>query len=231
MGTAATVSTEIERLELWTRRSWIAANLLFPFALFLVKWPKPWRAFDGEESPINWFSSLQCALIAVLALGLLFVSHLGTRLGTDPVRRPWLWAVVGAGFFAMSLDEQFQGHEQIREKLLKPNELFTGMEFIMPGDVVLIFFVLVGVALGWYLLPELKQNRASVVMFAVAIVLIGISAVQDALDLAFMHDRDFRHFQTIVEELAEIWAQLLFALSFLLLFFGKLRGLLGRAPQ
>ena len=102
-------------------------------------------------------------------------------------------------------------------------------EDLMPGDVVLIFFVLVGLVMGWYLLPELKRNRASLVMFAVAIVLIGIAALQDAMDLEFMHDRAFRRFQTIAEELAEIWAQLLFALSFLSLFFDKLRGLLGRA--
>jgi hypothetical protein len=53
--------------------------------------------------------------------------------------------------------------------------------------------------------------------------------VQDSLDLPFYRNRGVYEFRTIAEELAEVWAQLFFALSFLLLLFLKLRRLL-RGP-
>ena len=74
---------------------------------------------------------------------------------------------------------------------------------------MLIGYVGSGLVLTWFLLPELKQIRASLILFVVAIGLIGVAAVQDALDLPFMHNRSFRHFQTVAEELAEAMQRLL----------------------
>lgn len=199
----------------------VAANLLFPLALYLAGLPKPWRAFRGESSPINWFSSVQCVLIGALAFGVWVVTVLGLRIGTEPVRRAWPWLVFCLGFLTMSLDEQFEGHELIREKILKPRGLFTDIDFMLEGDVVLISYVLGGLAMSCFLLVELRRRRASLVTFATAVALIGIAAVQDALDIEL--SRSVRNFQTIAEELMEIWAQLLFASSFVILLFLKLR--------
>ncbi len=217
---------ELARAQRWVLGSLVAVNVLFPVLLFVGAWPEPWRGFAGEESPINWLSTLQCALIAVIAFALWCLTEIGRRAGTEPLQRRWPWLLFSAGFLAMAADERFRGHELIREKFLKPRGVLTDVDFLLPGDVALIAYVAVGLVLSWFLLDELRQIRASLVLFVAAIVLIGISAVQDSLDLGFFHNRGFRHFQTIAEELAEVWAQLLFAASFLLLLFHKLRCLL-----
>jgi drug/metabolite transporter (DMT)-like permease len=130
------------------------------------------------------------------------------------------------GFATMALDEQFQGHEQIRELILVPRGIFTGFDFMIPGDIVLILYVFGGLAATWFLLDELKRPPASLALFIVAVAMIGISAVQDALAFEAMDHQSFRRVQTIVEELLEIWAQLLFATSFLLILSRKFHRLL-----
>jgi hypothetical protein len=217
---------EIDRLQRLTLAILVAGNILFPLSLVIAGWPRPWRALDGESSPINWFSAMQCAIIAALAFATYAMTVLGRRAGTDSIRRAWPWILFALGFLAMSADETFQGHERIREEVLKPRGLFIETDFLMAGDVVLMFYVLVGLALSYFLLAELRRHRASLVAFFVAVGLIGLSAFFDALDVEFVHRRSFRHFQTIAEELAEIWAQMLFAGAFVMLFFQKFRAFL-----
>jgi len=216
-----------DRLERTTLIVLVSANVLMPLLLTYRGWPKPWRAFDGEESWINWYSVCQCTAIAVLAFVIWGVTVLGRRLGTERVSRAWPWLIFAAGFMAMSADEGLQGHEQIREKFLVPHGWFTDLKIFIPGDVVLMFYVLVGLGLSWFLLAELRRDRASLIAFGVAICLVGIAAFQDALDIEFVRRRSFRHFQTIAEELAEIWSQMLFAGAFVRLLFQKLRLLFG----
>jgi hypothetical protein len=227
---APTLHDTIDRIERISLGSLLTLNLLVPLILFLAAWPRPWRAFDGETSPINWFSSAQCALIAALAFAVYALTLLGRRAGTDPIGRAWPWALFALGFLAMSADEALQGHERIREGVLKPRGIFTDIDFIMAGDVVLILYVVVGLVLSYFLFAELRRHRPSLIAFFAAVALIGFSAVQDSLDLPFLHDREVRHVQTIVEELAEIWAQLLFACSFLWLLFLKFRLFLEGLP-
>ena len=135
---------------------------------------------------------------------------------------------ITCGFVFMSLDEQFQGHEQIRDELLRPHGFMTDVSFLIPGDIVLISYVIVGAICSLFILSELKGYPLSLKLFVAAVALIGFSAVQDALDLEFMHNKTVRHIQTVVEELAEIWAQLLFALAFLNILSHKLHWLLDR---
>jgi hypothetical protein len=221
---------EIDRIERLALGAFLAANLLFPLLLFLVGLPKPWRAFDGEESPINWFSTAQCAIVAAIALATCFLTMLGRQAGTDPIPRSWPWALFALGFLGMSADEALQGHERIREQVLKPRGWFPHVDWLIDGDIVLMAYVLAGACFGWFLLAELRRNRKSLVAFGIAVLLIGTSAFCDALAFEFMDRPSVRHVQTIAEELAEIWAQMLFAAGFLWLFFQKLRALAGGAP-
>ena len=213
----------VDQLERLSLTLLLSANLLAPLLLTLAGWPKPWRAFDGEESPINWFSSTQCAVIACLALLIYAMTVLGRRAGTDSIPRAWPWAMFAVGFLAMSADEGIQGHERIREEFLIPHGLFVDSDLFMAGDVVLMVYVLVGLGLSWFLWAEIRRERASLIAFIVALVLIGVAAFQDALDVEFVQSRSYRHFQTIAEELAEIWAQMLFAGAFVKLLFLKFR--------
>jgi len=213
----------LDRLQRTTLIVLVVSNVFMPLLLTYNGWPKPWRAFDGEESWINWYSVCQCTAIAGLAFVIWGVTVLGRRVGTDRVVRSWPWLVFAAGFMAMSADEGLQGHERIREEILVPHGWFTHLKIFIPGDVVLMFYVLVGLVFSWFLLAELRRDRASLGFFVTAICLVGLSAFQDALDIDFVQSRSYRHFQTIAEELAEIWSQMLFAGAFVRLLFLKLR--------
>jgi hypothetical protein len=218
----------VDRLERLALAVLVSANVAMPLLLTILGWPRPWRAFDGEESPINWFSSAQCAGIAVLAFAIYALTLLGRRMGSEPLPRAWPWAVFALGFLAMSADEALEGHERIRDEFLVPRGLFFDTDFMIAGDVVLLFFVLAGLGLSWFLFVELRRDRASLIAFFTAVALVGLSAFQDSLDIEFVRHRSVRHFQTIAEELAEIWAQMLFAGAFLRLLFLKLRLFLAR---
>jgi len=221
-------SREIDRAQagiLWTV---LAANLLFPLVLFLVALPEPWRAFEGERSPINWFSSVQCAVLGVWGLAVFLVTRQERAVGSDPVFRAWPWLVVSLGFFFLSFDEKFEIHEKTRELFLKPRGWFTEIPNLKSGDVVLPFYALAGILLAYLLLKDLKRHRLSLLIFGAALGLIFVTAVQDSLQLRVFRIPWVRHTQIVAEETGEVWAQALFTVSLALLFFAKLRAFLGR---
>lgn len=206
----------------------VVANLLFPLFVLLSDVEHPWRPFEGEKSPINWFSSLQCAILGVIALGVFFVTRAGRRAGSDPIDRDWPWLLVSFGFAFLSFDEKFQIHERVREEFLKPHGIFTGIRGFKAGDIVLLGYVAAGAVVAWYLLSDLKRYRRAMILFFSALALIGFLAFQDALQLAVLNQRTVRHVQIIAEEVGEVWAQVLFAFSLLTVFFAKLRALIAR---
>jgi hypothetical protein len=200
-----------------------AANLIFPLVLFLVGLPEPWDIFLGEASPINWFSSVQCAILGVLGLAVFFVTRLGRAAGCDPIPRAWPWLVVSLGFFFLSFDEKFEIHEQTRELFLKPRGWFTEIPGIKSGDVVLPLYAVLGVLLTYFLVRDLKRLRRSLIVFLTAMALIFVTALQDSMQLAIFRIPWVRHTQIVVEEAGEVWAQALFAVALVWMFFDKLR--------
>jgi hypothetical protein len=207
-----------------------AYNLLVPAGLFLLGLPTPWRIFEGESSPINWFSSVQCAMVGAIALGVGFVTLLGRAAGTDTVRRAWPWTVLGLGFFFLALDEGFAIHETIRERLLKPRGVLTDVPGLKPADVVLLLYPFAGAAFAWFLYSDLRRYRRSLALFVVALALIAFLALQDSLAFHVLEVSVVRRTQLVVEESGEMWAQAIFAASFALVGAEKLRALL-RGPR
>jgi len=200
-----------------------AANLTFPLVLFLVGLPEPWNIFQGEASPINWFSSVQCAILGTLGLAVFFVTRLGRAAGCDPIPRAWPWLVVSFGFFFLSFDEKFEIHENTRELFLKPRGWFTEIPGIKSGDVVLPLYAVLGVVLTYFLVRDLKRLRRSLIVFLAAMALIFVTALQDSMQLAIFRIPWVRHTQIVVEEAGEVWAQALFAVALVWMFFDKLR--------
>lgn len=209
----------------------VAVNVLYPLALFLYGQPQPWDAFQGEESPINWFSSVQCALLGAWGLAVFVVTRLGRAVGSDPADRAWPWLVVALGFFFVSFDENFQIHERTREEFLKPQGWFTDIPGFKDGDVVLLLYVAAGAGLTLLLARDLRHHRRSLVIFLSALALIGVTAYQDSLELRIFRTPWVRHTQIVAEETGEIWAQALFATALVLLFFDKLRAFLRAASH
>jgi hypothetical protein len=205
----------------------VVTNVLFPLVLFLVGLPRPWDIFYGEESPINWFSSVQCAVLGVWGLAVFLVTRAGRSAGSDPIPRAWPWLVASLGFFFLSFDERFEIHENTRELFLKPRGWFTEIPGFKSGDVVLPFYALAGIFLTYLLVKDLKRNRRSLVIFVSALALIFVTAVQDSLQLRILRLPWVRHTQIVAEEVGEVWAQALFSVALALLFFDKLRAFLG----
>jgi hypothetical protein len=208
----------------------IVANLLFPLGLFLLGLPEPAGAFYGEESPINWFSSMQCAVLAVAGAGVWAVTLTGRRIDADPAGRSWPWFVLACGFAFLSADEQFMFHENVRDKLLVPGG-FRGPSWIHPGDVVLLLYVVAGAGLALALVADLRRHRLPLLLFTAALGLIGVTAFQDSLNLRVLKSPQVRAMQIVLEETFEVWAQGLFGLSLILLFFRKLRTSLERLAR
>ena len=204
----------------------VGLNIAFPVCLFIWGWPEPWHAFDGEQSVINWYSSVQCAALGCMALAVFAVTGLGRRIGTDPIPRSWPWLIVGFGFLFLSFDEKFQIHEGIREVYLKPNDIMVGLPFLLSGDIVLPLYALAGVVLSVRLVQDLRQSKRSFIGFFAALALIVLMVAQDSSSLKIWKVPAVAHVRIIVEEVGEIWSQALFGLSFVWFLAHKLRALL-----
>lgn len=206
----------------------VAANAIFPLALFLIGLPKPWRIFEGEASPINWFSSVQLVILGVIGLSVFFVTRFERTGESDPTPAAWPWLVVSVGFFFLSFDEKFQIHETVREEWLKPAGIATGIPGLKSGDIVLLGYAVAGVFLTFKLVQDLRRHRRSLILFVAALFVIGVAATQDSLNLKVLKTPTVRHVQIVAEEVGEVWAQAMFAVAMIWFFFFKLRGVWGR---
>ena len=228
---AETWSPIVRRAETGLLWSFVAVNVFFPAALLISGLPAPWREFFGEHSPINWFSSVQCALLGLIGLGIYSLSRLGRASGSDSITRSWPWLVLALGFFFLSLDEQFEIHEKVRDSLLIPRGVLTDVPGLKPGDIVLPLYAVAGVVMTFTLVADLKRHRRSLVFFVAALALIVVTAFQDSLSWSVLSTRPVRPYQIVAEEVGEVWSQALFAVSLVLVFFAKLRGFLGAIAE
>ncbi len=210
----------------------VAVNLLLPLGLIVyASWVGEDYAefFWGEHNAVTWFSSVQLLLIALVA----YANH--QALGVvrdcdagDSSGRRWVWLVFALGFVFLSIDERFEFHEYLRDDVFRPRELFD-VPFLRMSDISMYVYIAVGLSLGALLLAELRSDRRALVLFATGVLIATASVVVDTLDKDITRQLPFYRFWTSAfEEIGELWAQLLFALSFLVLLDARL-GRLGAA--
>lgn len=183
-----------------------------------------WRLFRAEGNLTNWWSSMQLVALALLAWAngwLRGVMEQAGLLATGPLRRAW--TVVGLGFVFLSLDESFNYHEWLRDELFRAQDLFTHSRYIIPGDVGLYLFFLVGLALVPFLLAELRDRLPAARLLIAGLVLSVPLLVIDSLQDRVMRQWwSWRFWDYFFEEQGEIVAELLFALAFLVLIHHRL---------
>jgi len=107
----------------------------------------------------------------------------------------------------------------------KPAGIATDIPGLKSGDIVLLAYAAAGIFLTFKLVQDLRRHRRSLYLFVVALLLIAVAATQDSLNLRILKTPTVRHVQIVAEEVAEVWAQALFAISMLGFFFFKLRRL------
>ena len=192
----------------------VAVNVAFPLAVLVSGLPEPWAAFQGEESAMNWFSSVQVAVLGTLAFAVYAASTIARRRGADTADRSWPWALVGVGFLFLSLDEQFQSHERIRDEILEPAGFLSGIPGLNAADVVLPLYALAGLLVTALLFRDLRrQHRTGLVLFGGGLALICFLVGQDSLSVQILERGSTAKARTIIEEAGEAWAQMLFALA------------------
>ena len=207
----------------------IAVNLLLPMGLITaanLAGKDYAEYFWGERNVITWFSSVQLLLIALVAYADHEAAALLERLGVgDLSKRRWIWLVFALGFVFLSIDERFEFHEYLRDEVFRPRDLFV-LPFLRKSDVSMYVYILVGLVLGYFLLAELRLRRLALGLFGGGVLVATASVVVDTLDKSITREWPFHHFWTSAfEEVGEIWAQMLFALAFLVLLDARLRRL------
>jgi hypothetical protein len=232
----------IDRIEAHKRRiikALILAN--WGFVAFVMVWAyyvegDSWRRivvmFDSEGTPIAWFSSVQLLLVGLVAYG----THVVTRLRDHQLGRitryRWVWPFLASGFVLLSLDEFFMFHEQLRERIMKPHDLLTSVPGFKPGDIGLFIYLAVGFGVAYFLVQALRPNKTAVRLFFAAIAVITPLVILDAFHVGILWDNLYvRRLYLVTEEVGENIAELLFLLSFVLVFFDRLLELVGGSPR
>ena len=97
-----------------------------------------------------------------------------------------------------------------------------------PGDIGLFIPLFVGIALSYVIVQALKPNQHSVRLFIAAVLIITPLVFLDAFHIDWIWGNlNRRYIQIVTEEIGENLAELLFLLSFLLVFFDRLSDLMG----
>jgi hypothetical protein len=212
----------------------VALNLLMPLLCTLharLVGREYWHGFWGEGNAITWFSSLQLIAVGVIALLNHQAAALSRRLvSSREAGRSWIWLVFAAGFFFLAVDEQFEVHETVRDRVLRPRGLFDGIPNLRPGDVGLWFYLAVGVICALFLLRELRRSRLALGLFAAALLIIATVNAVDSLPVA-TEQRISPFWTSAFEEVGELWSELLFLLSFLVLLHRRLGDMRFSAAQ
>lgn len=126
-----------------------------------------WFDLNNEDSIPTWFQGIQLALTGLVALA---------YARFDPPRLRWGWLVLGAAFFAMSLDELVSMHEQLADPLREMLEIDSGPLFyawVIPAFALVLTF-------GVIMLPFLKRLPSKT---ALRLVFAGLIFLSGAVGL------------------------------------------------
>lgn len=198
------------------------SNVLLIVTLIVLGWPEWWRNINYETSPLNWFSSMQLALIGATAFLVFSTSFLCLN---EPRQKRLLWMLLAFAFFYFSIDEQFQIHERLREFVFKPHHIGTNLPGIAPGDFLLVFYAIVGLCVASVLVGSLRACRPSLYWFFAAVCIAAVAVGLDAADWSSRSNRVQRTEQ-FIEEIGETLAEMSFLISFVLFYFSKLKKVL-----
>lgn len=199
-------------------------NLLFPVGALIyagLTGEEFSAMFLGERNAITWFSSIQLVVIGLLAYAIYETVSLLCRFNMETnTRRQWIWLVFAFGFIFLGLDERFQFHEALRDDVIQPRDLFVGIPYVGAGDVGLYLFFGAGLTFTWFLIAELRHRPIALVCFVSALLLTISTIAIDGYEMSIPLEQraTLRIFwASVFEEVGEIWAQLLFLLSFIII--------------
>lgn len=198
----------------------------------LSKWPKYWEHINYEYSHLTWLSSVNLIFIGVFCLLAFILTELRQPNGHTIGR--YIIGLLGSGFLFLSLDEKFQIHEKLREKVFIPNEIGTEVPGIGAGDFLHILIAIFGLGISYFIFKSIKKSKLSIYLFSSALVLAFISVIVDATSPVVRDDSTLSPAELMTsinhqftEELLESSAIIFFGLTFINHFFIELKSSLG----
>ncbi|MAZ48669.1 MAG: hypothetical protein CME65_08895 [Halobacteriovoraceae bacterium] len=209
----------------------LAFNYLMILVFIFSKWPKYWEHINYEYSHLTWLSSLNLILISLFC----FLAYI---LEATPVKKTkllgWfqqnLLGFLSAGFLLLALDEKFQIHEKLRERIFIPNQVGTDIPGIGAGDFLHLFIAILGLSISYFIYQKFKGIRLSQYFF-IGALLSGLGSVlMDVTSPVIRNDSELSPSELqasidhqFIEELIEINAIIFFLMAFYLLFSFRLK--------
>lgn len=197
----------VEFFKRWTAWGIVLANVGFISVCMAWGWPQWWININYEKSALTWFSSVQLVLSSLCALGCSALGRLPLNR-IEKLKEQWrVWGLLSAGYLFLSLDEEFQFHERVREGFLKPHEIGTHLSGIGPSDFLLILYALAGLIIAWRLYLYFAGDRSTQVWLVAG---LGFAILAVAIDAIDWHGRSlaFLRAEQFTEELLETAGQM-----------------------
>lgn len=225
-----------QRQTVYLARFMIGLNLLIPMYLFIYARTVDedyWRMFRGNHTVVEWFSCIQLLTIALVA----FVNYEMVRISRqlkipEKGSAEWIWLWLSLGFFIFGLDERFDLHEAMRDYIFRPAGIGVDLSYVIDGDIGLYLFYFIGLGFSVFLIKELRSQPKALLFCLLALMLTLPTVVIDAMPGSAMWGWQYRRFWDYTfEELGEVWAQLFFLLSFLIVLHGRFGRLASAQPS
>jgi hypothetical protein len=203
----------LPRARLWATLLALGGNLLVLSTFIAWGWPRYWVNINYERSPLTWFSSVQLLVIALVCA----VNAACVRLPVDKLalktEQQRAWPVLAAAFVFLSVDEQFQIHERLREGVFKPNEIGTELPGIAPGDFLPVLYAFAGIAVATRLWRYLDGDLGARAWLVAALMISAAAVLLDVVGVETIAP-DWGRFAQFVEELLETGGQVGFLICF-----------------
>lgn len=205
---------------------YFVTNVFLVIIFILSKWPKYWEHINYEWSHLTWLSSVNLILIGIFCL----IGFMITELNSPVVlKKPifsfihrYIIGAMGLGFLFLALDEKFQIHEKLREKVFIPNEVGTDIPGIGAGDFLHVIIAIVGLGMTYFIYQRIKISKISLGFYGAAVFMALISVITDATSPVVRDDSQLSEAELMssinhqfTEELFESSAIIFFAICFL----------------
>ncbi|MFL1378658.1 hypothetical protein [Nocardiopsis protaetiae] len=196
-----------------------------PALLAAARWPRYWEWIAPELTPMTW---VQTMALVLAAAGCALVALVTARIGERP---RWIWWPLGAGFFALAVDDRFALHERIRDGYLAPRGVTVPfLPWVAPGDFLIMGVAVVGLALLPFVWRAVRPDTGAALALAAGVVLSAAAVGLDSVDPATWSTAAER-FQQSFEEVLELGGGLAFLAAVALRLLGLLdTHLPARAP-
>ncbi len=150
-----------------------AVIVLFLAVVTVVYWPRWWKGFNYEHSPI--------AYLQTLILFLCFLAGMALAVLSPHREKSLLLTLQSGGFLFLTLDELFCIHEYLKDRFFpasfQPSSLLAQSGW---GDFILLFVFIAALFVFPWILKIYESHKIARHRFILAFILAGVAVSLDA---------------------------------------------------